>query len=57
MIAPCPFYLRPHSGFSSYLWNTGSTTQTYTATNSGTYTVTVTANNNCTATSPKVSYH
>jgi len=35
---------------SRYLWNTGATAQSITATSSGTYTVQVFANNNCTLT-------
>jgi gliding motility-associated-like protein len=34
----------------SYLWNTGATTQTITATNTGTYWVTITAGPNCSTT-------
>jgi hypothetical protein len=35
------------SGYSSYLWGTGSTVQTINVNSSGTYGVTVTDNNNC----------
>jgi hypothetical protein len=38
------------SGFSSYLWSTGETTQTITVTASGTYSVTVTGAGGCTGT-------
>lgn len=38
----------------SYLWNTGETTQSITASSSGTYSVTVTDVNNCTASSSVV---
>jgi gliding motility-associated-like protein len=37
------------SGFSSYLWNTGATTNSITATTSGNYSVTVTNANGCKA--------
>lgn len=43
------------AGFSSYLWNDGSSNQTYDATLTGTYSVTVTDINSCTATD-SVSY-
>ncbi len=35
------------AGFSTYLWNTGATSQTINVSSSGTYSVTVTNNNNC----------
>jgi gliding motility-associated-like protein len=38
------------TGFSSYLWNTGETTNTINITTSGNYTVTVTNTDGCTAT-------
>ncbi|MBA3662703.1 MAG: T9SS type A sorting domain-containing protein [Bacteroidetes bacterium] len=38
-------------GFSSYLWNTGATTQTISVTNSGVYNVSVTASNACSGSS------
>ncbi|HRC32872.1 MAG TPA: choice-of-anchor L domain-containing protein [Bacteroidia bacterium] len=38
------------AGFSSYVWNNGSTTQNITISNGGTYTVTVTNNFGCTNT-------
>ena len=39
------------SGFTSYLWSNGDTTQTISVANSGTFTVSVTAANGCTGTS------
>ena len=38
------------SGFSSYLWSTGATTQTISVTNSGTYSVIITDGKGCTGT-------
>lgn len=40
-------YLQPNSGYSSYGWSTGATTQNITITNSGVYTVTVTNTYGC----------
>ena len=37
------------SGFSTYFWNTGATTQSILITNSGNYSVTISNSNNCTA--------
>ncbi len=42
-----PKVLDAGSGFSSYLWNTGNTTQTITASSSGFYMVTVTNGGSC----------
>lgn len=42
------------SGFTSYYWSTGATTQSIVVTQSGTYTVTVADNNGCTGTSTEV---
>jgi gliding motility-associated-like protein len=39
--------LNAGAGYSSYLWNTGATTQNLTVTNANTYTVTVTNANGC----------
>jgi len=39
--------LNPGTGYSSYLWSTGATTQTIQVTAQGSYTVTVTNSNNC----------
>jgi len=47
--ATCSTTLDAGPGYSSYLWNTGATTQTINVTASGTYTVSVTNENNCTA--------
>ncbi|MBL0342010.1 MAG: T9SS type A sorting domain-containing protein [Bacteroidetes bacterium] len=41
--------------YSSYLWNTGATTQTISVNTAGTFTVTVTNGNGCTGTSASVS--
>ncbi|MBL0340934.1 MAG: hypothetical protein IPP71_08405, partial [Bacteroidetes bacterium] len=41
--------------YSSYLWNTGATTQTISVNTAGTFTVTVTDGNGCTGTSASVS--
>lgn len=40
-------YLNASGSFSSYLWNTGQTTQTITTTQKGTYNVRATASNGC----------
>jgi len=45
-----PATLDAGAGSTSYLWNTGATTQQITATVSGNYSVTVTNNNGCAAT-------
>ena len=42
------------SGFGSYLWSNGATTQSIVVEQSGTYTVTVSDNNGCTGTSTEV---
>jgi len=43
------FVILNTGSYSSYLWNTGGSTQSISATNNGNYTVTVTDINNCTA--------
>ena len=45
-----PVLLNAGSGFTSYLWNTGATTQSITVNTAGTYSVTVKNQFNCTAT-------
>jgi len=56
----CPgesFTLNAGAGWESYLWNNGTTTQTFSGTAPGTYTVVVTQGNNCQATaSVQVNY-
>jgi secreted PhoX family phosphatase len=48
--ATCRTTLDAGSGFSSYQWNTGATSQTITVSTTGTYSVTVKNQNGCTAT-------
>lgn len=43
----CDVTLDAGTGYTSYLWNTGQTTQMITVSSAGTYTVTVTDANNC----------
>lgn len=45
-----PVLLNAGAGFTSYLWNTGATTQSITVNTAGTYSVTVKNQFNCTAT-------
>ncbi len=41
------YTIQANTGYSSYLWNTGATTDNISVTQSGTYYVTITDNNNC----------
>jgi hypothetical protein len=47
LMVALPHVLDAGSGHKSYVWNNGSTNQTYTVTVDGTYSVTVTGQNNC----------
>lgn len=47
LMTTLPRLLDAGSGHKSYLWNNGSTAQTYNVTANGTYSVTVTGQNNC----------
>ncbi len=56
-IIACPYdtvTIDAGSGYNSYLWNTGETTQSIRVFNNGTYSVTVTDENSCTATNNSV---
>jgi hypothetical protein len=47
LMVTLPYVLDAGSGQKSYLWNDGSTNQTYTVSVNGTYSVTVTGQNDC----------